>query len=57
MKFEAKGTLTVKKQERKFTRKVEAEDESKARDKVYALLGSEHKAKRRHIQIEEFRKE
>lgn len=53
MIFEAKGKFrTAKKWWQPFTKKVEAPNEKMAIEKVYSLIGSNHKVKRNLIKIE-----
>ena len=49
--FEAKGTISMRKEEKKFSKKVKAFNEGHARELVYSLFGSKNKLKRRNIQI------
>ena len=51
MDFEVKGVFG--KDKKVFSKKVEAKSEKLAREKTLALLGSEHKIKRRLIEISE----
>ncbi len=51
--FEVKGIITVKKQTKKFTKKVTAPNEKMAREFTYCLIGSNHKMPRRFISINE----
>jgi len=51
MKFEVKGVFG--KDQRVFSKQVEANSENLAKEKSLSLLGSEHKIKRRLIQISE----
>lgn len=52
---EKKGKFTEKGREKKFSKVVEARDDSDALEKVLSLMGSAHKIKRRHIFIEEMK--
>jgi len=52
MKFVVKGAVPIGGVKKGFEREVEADNEEAARDKVLALFGSEHGAKRRQIDIE-----
>ena len=52
MKFEIVGTTLEKGKEQRFTKFLEAENEKMAREKLFSLMGSKHKIKRRHITIE-----
>jgi len=56
MKFEISGTFRVGGKNQKFTREVPAKDEAEARERIYALFGSEHGCKRRWIEIAEVKK-
>ena len=52
MKFTISGVISIGKDKRKFTKEVEAESESHARDVLYALFGSANRVKRNQIKIE-----
>jgi ribosomal protein L20A (L18A) len=52
MKFAVSGRMALGKEERTFTKAVEAESENAAREKAYALLGSHNGVKRNKIKIE-----
>ncbi len=54
--FEVSGKYLEKKEWKSFTRNVLAVNETFATETVLSLLGSEHKAKRRNIQIVEVKK-
>lgn len=51
MKFEISGTFKMGTEDRPFTRTIEADNEKLAREKTLGLLGSEHRVKRKDIQI------
>ena len=53
MRFEMKGVFRKKGAERKFSKEVIAGSERLAREKLFGLLGSEHKLQRRFIRIDE----
>lgn len=55
MKFSITGKIGLEGQ-RPFTKKVEAKSEQDARDKVYALFGSQNRLKRSAITIEKVTK-
>lgn len=50
--FEFKGTLRKKGSTQKFTKKVEADSEEKAKEKLYSLFGGLYKCPKRFIKIE-----
>ncbi len=52
MKFAVSGKMVLGKEERAFTKAVDAESENAAREKAYALLGSHNGVKRNKIKIE-----
>jgi len=52
MKFEVKGQFNAQKVKQKFTREVEAKNESHAKHKIYSLFGSKHNLLRRQIKID-----
>lgn len=51
-KYEAIGKCTKSGKANKYLKKVSAESEKLAREKVYSLLGSEQKVNRTHITID-----
>lgn len=51
--FEVKGTFKEKKQEKKFSKKVTAENQKHAIEKTMSLFGSKNRIKRRNIAITE----
>jgi large subunit ribosomal protein LX len=51
--FEAKGTYTKKGKENKYTKKIEAENEKMAKEKIYATFGGKQKIRRGNIKISE----
>lgn len=52
-KFEVIGVLKKRGPGHKFTKTVFASTENYAKEKVYALIGSKHKLKRRNVVIKE----
>ena len=50
--YDAAGTMMEAGQAKKFTRSFQAYNEAHAKEILYALLGSGHRVKRRHIVIE-----
>lgn len=52
MLFNVSGKIELNGGERKFTKKVEAKSELDAKNKTYALFGSQNGVKRNKIQIE-----
>ncbi|AEA47762.1 50S ribosomal protein L18Ae [Archaeoglobus veneficus] len=54
--FEVVGTFRVGKDWMKFRKVVNAHNERFALEKVYSLLGSNHKVKRNLIRVESIRK-
>lgn len=55
MRFELKGIFRKEGVDRKFSKEIEAESESLAKEKLFSLIGSEHNVKRRFIQISEIK--
>lgn len=53
MEFEASGFFKKKGIKKRFSKKVNAKNKALAREKALSLLGSEHKLKRRFIEIME----
>ncbi|HDM36089.1 MAG TPA: 50S ribosomal protein L18a [Candidatus Syntrophoarchaeum butanivorans] len=51
--FQVRGAFKVDHKDRRFTKIVESNSEKNAIEKVYSLLGSEHRLKRGKIRIEE----
>ena len=56
MEFNISGKLMMGKEERPFTKRVEAPSENAAKEKTYALLGSNNGIKRNKIAIEKVEK-
>jgi len=56
MQFDVSGRMMLGKEERIFTKRVEAKSENAAKDKTYALLGSHNRVKRNKIKIEKVEK-
>ncbi|RLI86374.1 MAG: 50S ribosomal protein L18a [Archaeoglobales archaeon] len=56
MKFEVEGVFRVGRVWQRFRKVVEAQNERFAVEKVYSLLGSNHKVKRNLIRIESVRR-
>ena len=52
MRFEVKGAFRKEGAQKKFSKEVSAQSERLAREKLFSLLGSEHKVQRRFIQID-----
>jgi len=50
--YEANGTCMRGGKTEKYSKKVSAPNEKLAKEKIYSLLGSEHKVGRAHITIE-----
>ncbi|MBO8179507.1 MAG: 50S ribosomal protein L18a [Archaeoglobus sp.] len=53
MRFEVRGSFKTQEGWQRFTKVVEANNEKYAVEKVYSLVGSNHKVKRNLIKIEE----
>jgi len=56
MKFVLSGNIRIGQRTEKFTKTVEAKDEAEAKERTFALFGSEHGTKRRWINIEKVAK-
>ncbi len=56
MKYEISGKFKILRGWMKFKKVVEAHNEKFALEKVYSLIGSNHKVKRHLIKIENIRK-
>ncbi|MDY6779339.1 MAG: 50S ribosomal protein L18Ae [Halobacteria archaeon] len=52
MKYVVTGTFYPGGDEREFTKRVEADNEDVARERVYTDLGSKHRLKRTQIEVE-----
>ncbi len=55
-KFTITGKIKLQGKERVFEKEVEAESEKHAREKVYALFGSQSGLKRTNVKIESVKK-
>ncbi|MDO8538580.1 MAG: 50S ribosomal protein L18Ae [archaeon] len=53
--YEIHGIIKKKEEEKKFSKHLTATSESRAAEKVMALMGSKHALKRRNIIINEIR--
>lgn len=51
------GTFKAGRSWEKFTKTVSSQNEKNAKDKVFSLIGSEHRLKRSLIQLESIKKE
>ena len=49
--FEAKGTFNLKGEKKAFSKRVKAENENAAREKILCLIGGKQKIPRRFIEI------
>jgi ribosomal protein L20A (L18A) len=56
MEFTINGKITLGKEKRTFSKKVEAPSENAAKHKVYAVFGSVNGVKRNRIKIEKIEK-
>lgn len=56
MQFTVSGKIILGKEERTFTKMVEAATENAAKEKTYALFGSQNGVKRNRIKIENIKK-
>lgn len=56
MKWSVYGNIVLGKAERKFVKNVEAATENAAREKTYALFGSQNGTKRSKVRIERVEK-
>jgi ribosomal protein L20A (L18A) len=54
--FKVSGKMTLGSEERPFTKEVEAETESAARHRAYAILGSNNGVTRNKVKIEKVEK-
>jgi len=52
MKYAIDGWMILGKEQRKFHKEVEVENQKRALEKVYAELGSNHRLNRKEIKIE-----
>ncbi len=50
--YRVKGTFKMGEFKAPFNREIEAMDQKDAREKVYSLLGSEHRCKRQYIKVD-----
>lgn len=56
MEFSISGKMIIGREERSFVKKVEAPTENAAKERTYALLGSNNGIKRNMIKIEKIEK-
>lgn len=56
MKFDVSGEIKVGAQKRQFKKTLEAKSEKDAREKTYALFGSNNRLKRTAVQIKSVKK-
>ncbi len=56
MQFKVEGKIRLGKEERKFSKTVDAESENAATDKVLALFGSHNRIKRNAVKIDKVEK-
>ncbi len=52
MNFIVKGTFKAGEKWEQFTKKIACQNKKNALEKIYSLIGSQHRAKRRLIKIE-----
>ncbi len=57
MNFIVKGTFKAGQKWERFTKKIASHNKNNAQDKVYSLIGSEHRLKRSLIKIESIEEE
>ena len=50
--FEVNGTFKERENQKKFSKTLQAENQERAREKALSIIGSKHKTKRIHINIE-----
>ena len=50
--FEIQGIFTQKGKEKKFSKRIKALNENRAREQTLSIMGSKHRLKRVHIKIE-----
>lgn len=50
--FEIQGIFTQKGKEKKFSKRIKALNENRAREQALSIMGSKHRLKRVHIKIE-----
>jgi large subunit ribosomal protein LX len=56
MKFVFRGSFEKGKRRIRFTREIEADSEKMALEKLYSLIGSNHKVKRVKIKVDEVKR-
>jgi large subunit ribosomal protein LX len=56
MRFVFRGYFEKGRRKIKFTKEIEDENEKLAREKLYSILGSNHKVKRVKIHVEEVKR-
>lgn len=56
MKFNVSGTVNIEGTQRTFVKEIEAESENHAKNKTFALFGSNNGLKKSHVKINEVKK-
>ncbi len=52
MKFEVKGSVMIGEEWKPYTKVIDAPNEAQAKERIFAVIGSKHRLKRRYINIQ-----
>ena len=52
MKFEVKGSFKIGEDWKPYTKVIDAPNEEQAKERIFAVIGSKHRLKRRYITIQ-----
>jgi large subunit ribosomal protein LX len=52
MKFEVKGSFMIGEEWKPYTKVIDAPNEAQAKERIFAVIGSKHRLKRRYINIQ-----
>jgi large subunit ribosomal protein LX len=52
MKFEVKGSFKIGEEWKPYTKVIDAPNEAQAKERIFAVIGSKHRLKRRDITIQ-----
>ncbi len=52
MKFEVKGSVMIGDEWKPYTKVIDAPNEAQAKERIFAVIGSKHRLKRRYINIQ-----
>lgn len=52
IKFEVKGSVMIGEEWKPYTKVIAAPNEAQAKERIFAVIGSKHRLKRRYINIQ-----